>query len=91
MLDQFSTYPIIQPFLQHAVIADLHTRLPLNYQLTIENDMCSGKELDNQLSNWLSEVQKSVPARAIISPHAGYSYCGASAAHAYKQINPEAV
>lgn len=30
-------------------------------------------------------------ARAIIGPHAGYRYCGACAAHAYKAINPQGV
>lgn len=46
--------------------------------------------LDNQLSTWLSmaDVDHS-PAKAIISPHAGYQYCGACAAFAYKQINPQ--
>ncbi|XP_004207060.1 protein MEMO1 isoform X1 [Hydra vulgaris] len=49
----------------------------------------SGDQLNKQLEQWLSEVNvKSTPARALISPHAGYAYCGACAAYAYKQINP---
>jgi len=31
------------------------------------------------------------PARAIITPHAGYTYCGETAAYAFKQIVPEKV
>lgn len=31
------------------------------------------------------------PARAIIAPHAGYQYCGACAAFAYRQISPAVV
>ena len=30
-------------------------------------------------------------ARAIIGPHAGYRYCGACAAYAYRQIDPSRV
>ncbi|XP_031661108.1 protein MEMO1 [Oncorhynchus kisutch] len=49
----------------------------------------SGSQLNTQLEGWLSQAQSTVsPARAIIAPHAGYSYCGACAAHAYKQIDP---
>uniref|UniRef100_A0A4W5KKZ5 Protein MEMO1 n=1 Tax=Hucho hucho TaxID=62062 RepID=A0A4W5KKZ5_9TELE len=45
--------------------------------------------LNTQLEGWLSQAQSTIsPARAIIAPHAGYSYCGACAAHAYKQIDP---
>jgi len=46
--------------------------------------------LNDQLSNWLSEASSSNhgPAQAIISPHAGYSYCGSCAAHAFRQIDP---
>ncbi|KAG5179556.1 MEMO1 family, partial [Tribonema minus] len=59
-----------------------------------------GKALDQQLEEWLSAVQQ-VPAplqaqgslppprvRAIIAPHAGYSYSGATAAHAYTYLDP---
>jgi hypothetical protein len=47
-------------------------------------------ELDGQLSRWISEASSSIvepslvkKARAIIAPHAGYSYCGSTAGHAY--------
>uniref|UniRef100_A0AC34QFG8 Stizolobate synthase n=1 Tax=Panagrolaimus sp. JU765 TaxID=591449 RepID=A0AC34QFG8_9BILA len=50
----------------------------------------SSKELDKQLTEWLAKVgEPKGSARAIISPHAGYSYCGDTAAFAYKQINPD--
>ncbi|KAI7690624.1 Protein MEMO1 [Sarcoptes scabiei] len=50
----------------------------------------SSSELDEQLSDWLQKVdQNHFPAKAIISPHAGYQYCGACAAFAYKQIDPQ--
>lgn len=48
-----------------------------------------GQELSRELETWLQRagpVER--PARAIISPHAGYRYCGACAAHAYSQIDP---
>lgn len=49
-------------------------------------------ELNSQLSHWLDKaVYSHGPSKAIISPHAGYSYCGATAAYAYKHINPELV
>ncbi|KAI6213985.1 MEMO1 family protein [Aphelenchoides besseyi] len=50
------------------------------------------RELDRQLSEWLDRVgpiQGTV--RAIISPHAGYTYCGETAAYAFKQIVPDKV
>uniref|UniRef100_F6XER0 Protein MEMO1 n=2 Tax=Ciona intestinalis TaxID=7719 RepID=F6XER0_CIOIN len=52
-----------------------------------------GEDLDMQLSKWLSDASGSNhrPARAIISPHAGYSYCGSCAAHAFSQIDPNTV
>ncbi|KAK6028109.1 Memo-like protein [Ostertagia ostertagi] len=50
------------------------------------------KELDRQISRWLDAAGDRVgAARAIVSPHAGYSYCGDTAAHAFKQIVPENV
>ncbi|XP_026292391.1 protein MEMO1-like [Frankliniella occidentalis] len=50
------------------------------------------KELGRQLDGWLQVVSVAHrPARAIIAPHAGYSYCGACAAFAYKQVDPSAV
>ncbi|KAM4043110.1 protein MEMO1 [Anomaloglossus baeobatrachus] len=49
----------------------------------------SGPQLSAQLEGWLSQAQTSKrPARAIIAPHAGYTYCGSCAAHAYKQVDP---
>ncbi|XP_060878577.1 protein MEMO1 [Metopolophium dirhodum] len=49
----------------------------------------SAKELSTQLENWLGAAELTHgPARAIIAPHAGYQYCGACAAFAYRQISP---
>lgn len=47
--------------------------------------------LDRQLSDWLSKAGNPQfgPAKAIISPHAGYQHCGSCAAHAYKELTPE--
>lgn len=46
-------------------------------------------ELDGQLTNWLSKAQRvEGPVRALIAPHAGYYYCGACGAYAYRQIDP---
>jgi len=49
-----------------------------------------GEQLNQQLDCWLSEAAQAThaPARAIISPHAGYQYCGSCAAYAYKQVVP---
>ncbi|KAJ3508302.1 hypothetical protein NMY22_g16657 [Coprinellus aureogranulatus] len=53
----------------------------------------SGKELDSQLSQWLQKVQptdETFPiqgCKAVIAPHAGYSYSGPAAAWAYKAID----
>ncbi|KAK3907851.1 Protein MEMO1 [Frankliniella fusca] len=50
------------------------------------------KELGRQLDGWLQVVNVAHrPARAIIAPHAGYSYCGACAAFAYKQVDASLV
>ncbi len=50
------------------------------------------KYLDQQLSTWLSEATSGTnnqfKARAIIAPHAGYTYSGPTAAFAYKHIDP---
>ncbi|EDV29191.1 uncharacterized protein TRIADDRAFT_37128 [Trichoplax adhaerens] len=52
----------------------------------------SGTELSKQLGGWLSKVANgNTPAKAIIAPHAGYAYCGACAAYAYKQIDPRGI
>ncbi|KAH7696619.1 UPF0103/Mediator of ErbB2-driven cell motility (Memo-related), partial [Aphelenchoides avenae] len=48
----------------------------------------NAKELDRQLSDLL---EKAGPARAIIAPHAGYTYCGDTAAFAFRQIVPDRV
>jgi len=50
----------------------------------------SSKQLNIQLEDWLSKAEvDNTSVRALIAPHAGYSYSGACAAHAYKQVNPE--
>ncbi|VDN04723.1 unnamed protein product [Thelazia callipaeda] len=51
------------------------------------------RTLDRELTEWLSAAgcRSSQSARAIISPHAGYSYSGEVAAFAFKQIKPETV
>ncbi|CAB3258256.1 unnamed protein product [Arctia plantaginis] len=57
----------------------------------IENDEKSS-ELSRQLDLWLSKADLTHgPARAIIAPHAGYSYCGACAGFAYRQVSPVVV
>uniref|UniRef100_A0A2K5ITN8 Uncharacterized protein n=1 Tax=Colobus angolensis palliatus TaxID=336983 RepID=A0A2K5ITN8_COLAP len=49
----------------------------------------SGPQLNAQLEGWLSQVQSTKrPARAIIALHAGCTYCGSCATHAYKQVDP---
>ncbi|KAG2426942.1 hypothetical protein HXX76_012727 [Chlamydomonas incerta] len=49
-----------------------------------------GDVLDAEISKWKAAVTPlpGLPARAIIGPHAGYSYCGHVMAHAYAHINP---
>lgn len=50
----------------------------------------NGKELNKELTNWLNQANAShAPSKAIISPHAGYTYCGECAAYAYKNIDPK--
>ncbi|VDN97649.1 unnamed protein product [Rodentolepis nana] len=59
-----------------------------------KNSWYSGNrdELEQQLSGWLSNASYAQgPARAIITPHAGYFYSGECASYAYKQINPALV
>eukprot|EP00291_Cryptomonas_curvata_P010610 CAMPEP_0172179206 /NCGR_PEP_ID=MMETSP1050-20130122/16483_1 /TAXON_ID=233186 /ORGANISM="Cryptomonas curvata, Strain CCAP979/52" /LENGTH=283 /DNA_ID=CAMNT_0012852051 /DNA_START=9 /DNA_END=857 /DNA_ORIENTATION=- len=52
-----------------------------------------GSELDLQLQRWLDAAIADAPeptegfVRGIIAPHAGYSYSGPTAAHAYKNVN----
>lgn len=47
--------------------------------------------LKSQMTQWFKEAGPAqfYPAKAIISPHAGYQHCGSCAAHAYKEISPE--
>ncbi|CAF0758201.1 unnamed protein product [Brachionus calyciflorus] len=52
----------------------------------------NANELNDQLTGWLNRAKYTHgPAKAIISPHAGYYYCGATAAFGFKHINPELV
>eukprot|EP00123_Amoebidium_parasiticum_P012214 comp21198_c0_seq1/m.28795 comp21198_c0_seq1/g.28795 ORF comp21198_c0_seq1/g.28795 comp21198_c0_seq1/m.28795 type:complete len:293 (-) comp21198_c0_seq1:61-939(-) len=53
----------------------------------------SPSKLSQQLTDWLAEASPPThsPARAIIAPHAGYSYCGSCAGYAYRQIDPSTV
>lgn len=52
----------------------------------------SATELSRQLDNWLVAADLSHgPARAIIAPHAGYTYCGACGGFAYRQVSPAVV
>eukprot|EP01088_Endostelium_zonatum_P016868 TRINITY_DN4735_c0_g1_i1.p1 TRINITY_DN4735_c0_g1~~TRINITY_DN4735_c0_g1_i1.p1 ORF type:complete len:332 (+),score=73.85 TRINITY_DN4735_c0_g1_i1:181-1176(+) len=51
-------------------------------------------KLNGQLSDWLKVATITFPdrkARAIIGPHAGYSYSGAVAAYSYKHIVPTGI
>ena len=49
-------------------------------------------KLAGELAGWLDEAQVTCGrARAIIAPHAGYSYSGPTAAWAYKHINPTGI
>ncbi|XP_065175551.1 protein MEMO1-like [Sycon ciliatum] len=51
-----------------------------------------GDVLSSKLKAWLENASPShAPARAIIAPHAGYSYSGPCAAFAYRQVVPEKV
>eukprot|EP00051_Salpingoeca_urceolata_P027836 m.483509 g.483509 ORF g.483509 m.483509 type:complete len:291 (+) comp22972_c0_seq1:203-1075(+) len=53
----------------------------------------NGAELGRQLDGWLGAAGPSshAPARAVIAPHAGLSYCGDTGAYAYKQVDPTRV
>ncbi|RVE44493.1 hypothetical protein evm_010897, partial [Chilo suppressalis] len=60
--------------------------------LAIQRGNAASNELSRQLDLWLSKADLTHgPARAIIAPHAGYSYCGACAAFAYRQVSPVVV
>uniref|UniRef100_A0A915D5Q8 Protein MEMO1 n=1 Tax=Ditylenchus dipsaci TaxID=166011 RepID=A0A915D5Q8_9BILA len=53
----------------------------------------NAKELDRQLGAWLDQAGPMVggAARAVITPHAGYTYCGDTAAFAFKQVVPDKI
>jgi len=58
----------------------------------------SGEVLRKQLSEWLleaSSASSSTPSqrcvKALIAPHAGYSYSGPTAAHAYMHLDPSVI
>ncbi|XP_014677643.1 PREDICTED: protein MEMO1-like [Priapulus caudatus] len=52
----------------------------------------NSRELEQQLQKWLDKASgPHSPARAIIAPHAGYTYCGACSAFAYRQVDPVSV
>lgn len=63
-----------------------------------------GAKLGQQIEGWLAKAAAAAPSgdegaaaaaeaapRAIIAPHAGYSYCGHIMAHAYGRIRPDSV
>ena len=51
----------------------------------------AGDKLSGQMNRWLGKVEDTsmLGARAIISPHAGFSYSGPTAAFAFKQVQQE--
>lgn len=50
----------------------------------------SKSQLNSQLEDWLAQAEPTQPpAKAIIGPHAGFSYSGPTAAWAYKHISSE--
>jgi len=52
----------------------------------------NGAELDKQLQAFLDKAPlTNSAARALICPHAGYSYSGLAAAHSYKNMNPASI
>ena len=48
-----------------------------------------GGDLGRELESWLTAAARVMPApaRAIICPHAGYRYSGATAAHSFRQVS----
>ena len=50
-----------------------------------------GGDLGRELESWLTAAARVMPApaRAIICPHAGYRYSGATAAHSFRQVSGE--
>ncbi|KIK71051.1 hypothetical protein GYMLUDRAFT_311579 [Collybiopsis luxurians FD-317 M1] len=57
----------------------------------------NGRELASELADWLDQVKDTDPpypiagCKALIAPHAGYSYSGPAAAWAYKSIDTKAI
>ncbi|CAM9112558.1 unnamed protein product [Discosporangium mesarthrocarpum] len=54
----------------------------------------NGSLLDNQLQGWLDAAAQDAvdeSARAVIAPHAGFSYSGPTAAYAYSHMKPEGI
>lgn len=49
--------------------------------------------LASEIGGWLEAADQTDHGhvRAVIAPHAGYRYCGAVMAYAYKYINPDTV
>ena len=49
--------------------------------------------LSSEIRKWLDAAPSAAHGhvRAVIAPHAGYSYCGHIMAYAYSYINPELV
>ena len=49
-------------------------------------------ELEAQLTGWLADAEVSCgTARAVIAPHAGYSYSGPTAAYAYRHVQCDGI
>ena len=46
--------------------------------------------LSKDFETWLDQSQKTTDSqiKAIICPHAGYAYCGSTAAHSYHHVDP---
>ncbi|MCG3172695.1 MAG: hypothetical protein GMKNLPBB_00849 [Myxococcota bacterium] len=54
--------------------------------------LAHGEKLRRQLRVWLASDQQTIPAIAVMSPHAGYVYSGATAASVFRRIQvPEHV
>lgn len=52
-------------------------------------------KLSRSIKDWMrlaqADIEPEASLKAIIGPHAGYSYCGAVMAHAYAGIDPASV
>ena len=76
----------------HVVLFDSITGI----QMSVAEKVASKYNLSTSCANFYLPDPESGPvppggARAIIGPHAGYRYCGACAAYAYRQIDPSRV